>query len=96
MAARRLEVRGGSGAQGFMSNSRGPTRDGPTLRMLEAVLLAGMHEQGQLSSDGGYYSCSVAPSAADARLSMVIYDITCSAKLLVRHVKLSCASFRLS
>jgi hypothetical protein len=60
MAARRLEVRGGSGAQGFIRNSRGLTRDGPTLRMLEVVLLAGMHEQGQLSSDGGYYPCSIA------------------------------------
>ena len=60
MAARTLEVVVGSGARGFMRNSRGLTRDGPTLRMLEVVLLAGMHEQGQLSSDGGYYPCSIA------------------------------------
>jgi hypothetical protein len=38
-----------------MRNSRGLTRDGPKLLMLEEVLLARMHEQGQLPSDGGYY-----------------------------------------
>jgi hypothetical protein len=100
MAARTLEVRVGSGAQGSCAALGGLDGTVRRCRMLEEVLLAQMHEKGQLPSDGGYYPCSIASFSSRCRatdsLSMVIYDITCSVETPGSTVGLICASSRFS